>query len=92
MPRLTRIRAVPWLLVFEAARTVHAHVNDSLSPRERRRVAEILRASHGMPQHVTPAQREELKAIAGKLDVGRLSRDLVPAMVRARGRGRGRRW
>jgi tellurite resistance protein len=89
MPRLTRIRAVPWLLVFEAARTVHAHVNDTLSPRERRRVAEILRSSHGLPQHVTPAQRAELRSLAVKLDLGRLGRDLVPHMMRARSR-RGR--
>jgi tellurite resistance protein len=90
MPRLTRIRAVPWLLVFEAVRTVHAHVNDSLSPRERRRAMEIVRSSHGLPQHVTPAQREELRAIARKLDLGHLARDLVPHMMRARGRRR--RW
>jgi uncharacterized membrane protein len=87
--KLTRVRAIPWLLVFEAARTVRSHVMDSLSPKERRRVAEILRASHGNPMRVTEAQRKELRAIAGKLDVKKLGRDLVPhAVSHARRRGR----
>ena len=90
MAKLTRIRAIPWLLVFEAARTVHSHVTDTLSARERRRVAEILRASHGNPMHVTEAQRDELRTIAGKLDLKRLGRDLVPHVV-SHGRRRGRR-
>jgi hypothetical protein len=90
MPRLVRIRAVPWLLLFEAARTVHAHVNDTLSPRDRRRVAEILRSSHGLPQNVSPAQRDELRILARKLDLAHLARDLVPQVVRHQAR-RGRR-
>jgi hypothetical protein len=90
LTRLTRIRAVPWLLVFEAARTVHSHVMDSLSPRERKRVGEILRASRGNPLAVTDAQRDELRAIARKLDLKRLGRDLVPHVV-SHGRKRGKR-
>jgi hypothetical protein len=87
--RFTRIRVLPWLLLFEAARTVQSHVMDALSPRDRRRVVEILRKSHGDPRRVTPGQREELRAIAGKLDVKRLGRDLVPHVVsHARRRGR----
>ena len=88
--KLTRVRAIPWLLLFEAARTVHSHVMDTLSQRDRRRVAEILRASRGNPMHVTPEQRDELKAIASKLDVKRLGRDLVPHVV-ADARRRARR-
>lgn len=90
VPGLMRLRALPWLLLFEAARTVQAHLTDALSPSERRRVAEILRSSRGNPQQVTPAEREELRRLAHKLDVGKLARDLVPAAVRARGGGRGR--
>ena len=91
MSRLRRIRAIPWLLLFEAARTVHSHVMDSLSPRERRRVGEILRASRGNPMNVTAAQRAELRAIAGKLDFKRLGGNLVPhAVSHARRRQRRR--
>ena len=88
--KLTRIRAIPWLLLFEAARTVHSHVMDDLSPRDRRRVADILRSSHGNPMNVSSAQRDELKAIAGKFDVKRVGQDLVPHFMRHARRG-GRR-
>ena len=89
MAKLMRLRALPWLLLFEAARALHSHVMDDLSPRDRRRVAEILRSSHGNPLNVSSAQRNELRAIAAKFDVKGLGRDLVPHAVRhARRRGK----
>lgn len=89
MAKIMRIRALPWLLLFEAARAVHSHVMDDLSPRDRRRVGEILRASHGNPLSVTSAQRDELRSIAAKFDVKGLGRDMVPhAVSHARRRGR----
>lgn len=80
--RLARIRAVPWLLFFEAARTVRAHYLDDLSPSERRRVIEILRHSHGNPMAVTPRERDELRRLAGKIDLRGMARDLAPVAVR----------
>jgi hypothetical protein len=88
VPRFTRIRAVPWLLFFELARGVHSHVMDTLTPAERRRVTEILRKSRGNPMKVTPRERDELRRIAGNLDVKRLARDLAPRMLGGRGRRR----
>ena len=88
MSRFTRIRAVPWLLVFEVARGVHSHVMDALSPAERRRVGEILRRSKGNPTKITLREREELKRLAGKLDVRRLAQDLAPRFVGAQRRRR----
>ena len=88
MPGLRRIRAVPWLLLFEVARGVHSHVMDSLSPAERQRVAEILRKSKGRPANVTSREREELKRLAGQLDFKRLGRDLVPRVVAGQRRRR----
>jgi hypothetical protein len=90
MPSLLRLRALPWLLLFEAARSVHSHVNENLSPRERRRVAEILRGSRGLPQNISRSDRDELKRIAKKLDPGQLARDIGPQLLRA-GAGRRRR-
>jgi hypothetical protein len=86
--RLARVRAVPWLLVFEVARGVRSHVMDSLSPAERRRVGEILRRSKGNPTKITPREREELKRLAGKLDFRRLAQDLAPRVVGAQRRRR----
>jgi hypothetical protein len=86
--RLARLRAVPWLLVFEVARGLHSHVMDSLSPAERRRVTQILRKSKGNPANVTPREREELRRLAGKLDLKRLGRDLAPRVIAGRKRRR----
>ena len=58
MWRFARLRAVPWLLLFEVARGVQSHVMETLSPADRRRVAEILRTSKGNPQKVTPRERK----------------------------------
>jgi DNA primase catalytic subunit len=91
LARLARLRAVPWLLLFEVARGVHSHVMDSLSPAERRHVMQILRKSKGNPGNVTPREREELRRLAGKLDFKRLGRDLAPRVIagqRRRRRGR----
>jgi len=81
MGRLARLRAIPWLLLFEVARSVHSHVMDSLSPAERRRVTQILRKSKGNPANVTPREREELRRLAGKLDFKRLGRDIAPRVA-----------
>ena len=88
MPGLSRIRAVPWLLVFEVARGVHSHVMDTLTPRERRRVTEIVRKSRGRPGNLTNAEREELRRLASKLDVKGLARDLAPRVITGRKRRR----
>jgi hypothetical protein len=88
VPVFRRIRAVPWLLLFELARGVHSHVMDSLSPAERARVGEILRKSKGRPANVTPREREELKRLAGNLDFKRLGSTLVPRVMSSQGRKR----
>jgi hypothetical protein len=84
--RLGRLRAIPWLLLLEIARTVHSHVMDSLSPADRRRVTQILRKSKGNPVNVTPREREDLRRIAGKLDLKRLGTDIAPRVVTGRKR------
>ena len=81
--RVDRLRAVPWLLIFEGLRLLRAHL-DSLTPKERKRVAEILRKSKGNPTNVTPAERAELRRLAGKLDMPRLARDLAGLRGRRR--------
>lgn len=86
--RLVRLRVVPWLLLFEAARSFRAHLLEDLSPADRRRIGEILRSSHGNPLHVTAGERQELRRLAGKLDVRGMARELAPVAVKT---GRARR-
>jgi hypothetical protein len=88
--RLARLRAVPWLLLFEVARGLQSHIMDTLTPAERRKVAEILRRSKGNPAKVSARDREELRRLAGKLDFKRLARDLAPRVVAGQRRRRRR--
>ena len=86
---MTRLRVLPWLLLFEAARTLQAHLTDNLSPDDRRRVVRIVRDAKGDPRKVAQRDRDELRSIAGKLDLMRLGRDMLPIVGRAaRGRKR----
>jgi hypothetical protein len=92
MPSLLRLRALPWLVLFEAARAVHSHVGEHLSASDRHRVAEIVKGAKGDPRRVSARERNDLKAIARKLDLASLGRELVPTIGRAAvGRGRRRR-
>ncbi len=84
MPRLTRMRALPWLMLFELARVTKSHIDDNLSGHDRRRVADILKSSKGDPRRLTPRERDDLRDIAKRLDLSKLGRDIVPAVVGGR--------
>jgi len=88
MSKFTRIRAVPWLMVFEAGRLARTHLMDATSPADRRRVIELVRQSKGMPQNLTARERDDLKRIASKVDVRKFATEAAPAFMGARGRKR----
>jgi hypothetical protein len=88
MPSLLRLRALPWLALIDVARTTKAHLDDHLTDRDRRRVAEIARRTKGNPRLLTDRERADLKRIARDLNAGRLARDLGPSLVGLRRRGR----
>jgi hypothetical protein len=81
---------LPWLVLFEAARTLRSHLTEHLSPQDRRRVIEVVRRSKGDPRKVTARERSDLREIARQLDLMALGRDMLPIVGRA-ARGRGRR-
>jgi hypothetical protein len=70
----SRVRAVPWLLLLRGAQVVWEHLRDDLSEDDRRRLARLVRTP---PHRLTPAERADLRAIVGKVDLGRLGRDLT---------------
>ena len=90
MAGLSRFRILPWLVLFEAARALRSHLTDHLSPQDRRRVVEIVRRSKGDPRNVSRRERDDLRAIAHKLDLIALGSEMLPIVGRA-ARGRGRR-
>jgi FixJ family two-component response regulator len=81
---LSSLKRVPWLLVFELARMTHGHLMDRTSPADRRRVMDLVKATHGDPRKLTQRERDELRAIARKLDVKQLAAALSPAVARNR--------
>jgi hypothetical protein len=82
--KLTSLKKVPWLLVFELARMTHGHVMDRTSPADRRKVMDAVRRSHGDPRRLTKRDRDELRAIAQKIDVKQLAGALSPSLMRHR--------
>jgi hypothetical protein len=82
--KLSSLKKVPWLLVFELARMTHGHLMDRTSPADRRRVMDLVRSSHGDPRKLTKRERDELRAIAQKVDVKQLAGALSPSLMRHR--------
>lgn len=62
-------RIVPWLVLLEVLRQSYAHYQEQLTPKERKRLTELLVHSHGRPSALSPRERQELRDLAGKLDV-----------------------
>jgi hypothetical protein len=83
-----RAIGITWLLLAgQAALATRRHLQ-KLDARERRRLAEIVRSSHGRPSNVSKRERDELLRILRKLELGRLGRDVAGIVASGR---RGRR-
>ena len=67
--RLAGRKVLPWLILLEVLRQTYAHLQEQLSPKERARLGELLRHSHGRPSALSPRERKELQELASKLDV-----------------------
>jgi hypothetical protein len=77
MPRLPGRKAVPWMLVLEAAVIARDHWG-RLDSRDRRELSRIVRKSHGRPDHLTKSERSELLRIVRLLDPITAGRKLMP--------------
>jgi len=85
--RLQRLKALPWLALAQASVVAAEHWR-GLSAKDRGRLLELLRASHGRPAHLSGGERAELRRLVGKLDLPGLGRSMMPV---ARGARRARR-
>jgi hypothetical protein len=88
MPSLLR-RAVPLLVVYEMARAAKDHW-DRLDPHDRNRLAALMRRSKGLPQNLTPSERDELRQLVRRLQLLRLGTALGGAAIAGRRRRRRR--
>jgi tellurite resistance protein len=58
-----------WLLAAaEVMMAVRNHVTDRLTPRERNRIVEIVRSSHGRPSNLSNRERKELQGLLAKVE------------------------
>jgi hypothetical protein len=89
MPRLLR-RAAPWLVVYEMGRAAKDHW-DHLDPRDRNRLAELVRRSKGRPQNLSRSERDELRQLVRRLELLRLGGAIGGAAIAGRRGRRGRR-
>ncbi len=82
-------RLAPWLILFEMLKAGRAHW-DRLEPGDRAEVADLMRRTRGNPRNLTAADRAQLRALARRLQLGRLGASMATAAVIGR-RRRGRR-
>lgn len=88
MPSLVRIRTLPWLVLFELARTTKSHLEENLPPADRRRLGQVLRRTRGDFRLLTEREKQDLRRIARDVDLMGLAQSLAPSATRLR---RGRR-
>jgi hypothetical protein len=77
MPKMPGRKAVPWMLLLEAAMIAREHWR-FLDERDRRELSRIIGKSKGRPGNLTPRERSELLAIMRKLDPITAGRRLLP--------------
>jgi len=89
MASLLRVRAMPWLMVFELAVTLRKHWR-RLEPADRNRLAELVRKSQGRPNRLTADERADMRRLVAMLEPGQIARSVVPIGRRAMKGRRGR--
>jgi hypothetical protein len=90
MARLPGRKAVPWMLMLEAAVVARDHWAH-LDHRDRTELVRIVRKSHGRPGNLTRAERSELVRLVRLLDPITAGRRLMPFNGGLRGGRRGPR-
>jgi hypothetical protein len=82
-----RMRALPWLLLYELATVAHAQWQD-LPAGDRDKLTRLAVKSRGLPTNLTARERAEVKRILGRVDVQHIVRQLVPTAIARRARRR----
>jgi hypothetical protein len=86
---LTRVRAVPWTVVIQLAMTARKHWK-RLEPKDRARLAELLKKSQGLPNRLSAKERADVRQLVNKLEPAAFARSIVPIGRRAVMKGRKR--
>jgi len=81
-----RIRTLPWAALLQGAIVVGERWR-RLSEKDRARLTELLHESRGRLSNLSVKERNELRRLAGRLDVKGMARDIAP-LVRGHRAGR----
>jgi mRNA-degrading endonuclease RelE of RelBE toxin-antitoxin system len=82
-----RVRTLPWSIVFQLAMAARKHWK-RLDPKDRTRLAELLRKSQGLPNRLSAKERAEVRTLVAKLEPAAFAKSIVPIGRRAVMRGR----
>jgi hypothetical protein len=77
MPRLPGRKAVPWMMLLEAAMVMRTHWS-RLDDHDRRELSRIVKKSHGRPDRLTKNDRAELARLVRRLDLITAGRKMLP--------------
>ncbi len=78
-----------WLLAAaEVLVAVRDHLSDRLSEKDRRRLVEIVRTSHGRPSNLSERERRELRELIGRVEPRELAKTVAGTGFGARLRRR----
>ena len=78
------VRALPWARILLVARVVVERLSEDVPPKDRKRLAAILRASKGDPRRLTSSERREVLAILRQVDTKKLSAAIAKGLGTAR--------
>ncbi|MDX6689709.1 MAG: hypothetical protein QOG15_1166 [Solirubrobacteraceae bacterium] len=82
VPAITRVRTMPWVMVFELALTLRKHWR-RLEPKDRARLTELVKKSQGRPGNLTAGERKDVRKLVAKLEPGSIARSVMPIGRRA---------
>ena len=80
-----RLRALPWLLLYELATVAHGQWQD-LPPGDRDKLTRLAVKSRGLPTNLTARERAEVKRILRRIDLQHVARQVVPKAIARRAR------
>ncbi|HEU0317968.1 MAG TPA: hypothetical protein VFR49_11605 [Solirubrobacteraceae bacterium] len=82
-----RLRALPWMLLYELATVAHAQWQE-LPAADRDKLTRLAVKSRGLPTNLTARERAEVKRILGRIDLQHVVRQVVPKALMGRSRRR----
>ncbi len=87
--KLDRVKALPWLMLLQVGVVVGKRWS-ALSQKERERLTYLLRESRGRMGNLSTRERNELRRLSRKLDLGGVGRELLALMRGGSRRGKRR--